>query len=46
VSVDFVPGFIYFKISIVKALDVQKCTLYWEQTFKWHRIENGLLKRK
>ena len=28
VSVDFVPGFIYFKISIVKALDVQKCTLY------------------
>ena len=22
------------------------CTLYWEQTFKRHRIENGLLKRK
>jgi hypothetical protein len=37
-----------FRAFFISNLDrkIAWCTLYWEQTFKRHRIENGLLKRK
>jgi hypothetical protein len=37
-----------FRALFISNLDRKSawCTLYWEQMFKRHRIENGLLKRK
>jgi hypothetical protein len=52
-KIGIVPEFRSCPQSLFRALFISNldhksawCTLYWEQTFKRHGIENGLLKRK